>query len=222
MKTLISNPANAIDPQLRKHIETTYTPIPKDEQEKFIEALVSLIELGRDRKQSVHSFLEQVSRTVFRLFSFDEIAIGLYDRQENNFYYDVLFGYTGDLATQYLKIRYDYEDMVSQDRFPYIKTGKLSELAPVEGLPGSERTLLNRPYAGSLARGEMDQFHEGDYIDFWMYGGPQKNIVGWIEVSKPRSGKLPARKTVRSLEVIASICSFVIRQKWLQEDAARR
>ncbi len=217
---MASSSASPIDPQLRKYIEMTYSPIPRDDQEKFIDAIVSLIELGRDRKQSLHTFLDHVAKTIFRFFAFDEIGIGLYNRFENNFHYEIVFGYQGDLATEYLKIKYDHDDMVSQDRFPYIKTGKLSELAPVEGLPETERKLLNRPYAGSLARGAGDEFHEGDYIDFWFYGH-QNEILGWIEVSKPRSGKLPTRKTVRSIEVVASVCSYVIRQRWLQEDAAR-
>jgi len=213
--------ASPIDVKFRQHIETTYSPIPRDDQEKLIDGLLSLTELARDKRQDIHSFLDKVAKTIFRHFAFDEIAIGTYDRKEGNYRMIVVFGYQPEVAAEYLKMRYEHEDMTSQERFPFIKIGKLSELDPVEGLPESERKILNRPYAGSLARGAVDEFHEGDYIDVWIYG-PQKNIIGWIELSKPRSGKLPSKTIVRWVEVIASMCSFVIRQKWLQEDAARR
>jgi len=213
--------ASRIDVKLRQYIETTYSPIPRDDQEKLIDALLSLSEAGRDKRLSLHAFLEQVARMVFRFFAFDEIAIGLHDRKDDTYYYDVVFGYRADLAAEYHKLRYDHDDMVSQERFPFVKIGKMSELAPVEGLPDSERKLLNRPYAGSLARGGVDEFHEGDYIDVWIFG-PQREISGWIELSKPRSGKLPSRATLWLVETIASICSLVIREKRLQEDASRR
>ena len=213
--------ASPIDVKFRQHIETTYSPIPRDDQEKLIDGLLSLTELARDKRQDIHSFLDKVAKTIFRHFAFDEIAIGTYDRKEGNYRMIVVFGYQPEVAAEYLKMRYEHEDMTSQERFPFIKIGKISELDPVEGLPESERKILNRPYAGSLARGAVDEFHEGDYIDVWIYG-PQKNIIGWIELSKPRSGKLPSKTIVRWVEVIASMCSFAIRQKWLQEDAARR
>jgi len=218
---LASRSGIIIDPELKHHVDSTYSPLPRDEQEKLIEAMLTLTEAARDRRISLRAFLERVARTLFRFFSLDEIAIGLYDRTQKMFVYEVLFGYPSDLAAQYSRLKYEYEDMISNDRYPFIRTGKLSELDPVEGLPSDERQILNRPYAGSLARAAEDEFHEGDYIDVWMYG-PQKSLLGWLEISKPRSGRLPSRTNLRWIEVIASICSFAIRQRWLQEDVARR
>ncbi len=210
-----------IDVKLRQYIETTYSPIPRDDKEKLIDALLTLTEVAADKKQSLHAFLEHVAKTIFRHFSIDEIAIGLYDRRTNTYFMDVVFGYRPEVGAEYLKMRYDYEDMVSQERFPYIKVGKMSEYAPVEGLPEEERSLLSRPYAGSLARSNDDDFHEGDYIDVWMYS-PQKTILGWIELSKPRSGKMPPRSAIRWIEVIASICTFAIKLKSPSGDPAGR
>jgi len=212
--------SSQIDSTFRQHIESKYSPIPRDDHEKLIDALLGLMEYGRDRRQSLHSFFEQVTRLIFRFFAFDQVAVGLYDRKQKDYYVDVTFGYRDDLAAEYKKVRYDYDDMVSQDRFPNIKIGKISELNPIEGLPEDERRLFNRPYAVSAARQALDQFHEGDYIDVWMMG-PQKNIIGWLELSNPRDGKLPSRMTVMWAEIIASVCAYVIRRRWFQEDQAR-
>ena len=212
--------SDQIDGQFRQYIESKYSPIPRDDHEKLIDALIGLMEHGRDRRQSLHSFLEQATRLIFRFFALDEIVIGLYDRKQKDYYIEVVFGYRSELAAEYKKLRYDQEDMVSQDRFPNIKIGKLSELNPVEGLPESERKLFNRPFMGADARKSLDEFHEGDYIDVWMRD-PRKNIIGWIEVSRTRDGKIPSRITVLWLEFIASICAGVVNQRWLHEDRAR-
>lgn len=211
----------AIDNQFRQHIESKYSPIPKDDEERLVDSLISLMEYGRDRRQSLTSFLEQVARLIFRFLAFDEIVIGLYDRKQDDFYHEVVFGFHSGITSEYKKVRYSHEDMVSQERFPFVKIGKLSEFSPVEGLPEEERKLFNRPFAGGLARGAVDEFHEGDYIDFWMTG-PQNSIIGWIELAKTRNGKLPTRMNVRWVELIASICSSVVRQRWLHEDTLRR
>jgi hypothetical protein len=55
---------------------------------------------------------------------------------------------------------------------------------------------------------------EGDYIDFYMLD-PEKEIIGWIEVSNPRDGKLPNSKTIRWLEIIASAAgAIVFEREW--------
>jgi len=209
-----------IDPQFRQQIESKYSPVSRDDQEKLIDAMMSLMEYGRDRKQSLHSFLEQVTRVIFRFFALDEVVIGLYDRKQKDYYIEVVFGYRNELTTEYKKLRYDHEDMVGQNTFPHINIGRISELNPVEGLPESERKLFNRPFMGSDARKTPDEFHEGDYIDVWMRDH-QKNIIGWIEISRTRDGKLPPRITVMWVEFIASVCACVIHQRWMQEDRIR-
>jgi hypothetical protein len=46
-----------------------------------------------------------------------------------------------------------------------------------------------------------------------MYDG-RDNLIGWIEVSKPRSGKMPSCDTVRWIEVFTEVCAQAIERKW--------
>ncbi|MBN1677706.1 MAG: hypothetical protein JW880_04135 [Candidatus Thermoplasmatota archaeon] len=218
---MASGVSERIDRQFRQHIEAKYSPVAKNDHEKLMEALVGLIEYGRDQRQSPHSFLDHAAHLIFRLLAFDEIVIGLYDRKEKNYYNEVVFGYKGDAAIELKRLRYDYEDLVSQKRFPNVKIGKLSEFNPVESLPESERVLFNGAPAGASARNSLDEFRKGDFIDIWMRG-PRKDLIGWIEVSHPRNSKLPPKINVLWLELIASICACVVGQRWHQEDRARR
>jgi len=210
-----------VDSQYKTLIERGYAPIPRDQLEKIIEGIFGIIETSNDRRNSLKSILEQVAKTIFRLFEFDEIGIGLKSRRDGLYRYEVLFGYRGVIVDDFKKIAYTYDDMVSYDKFPFIKTGKYSDLNPVEGLPDEEKHLFNRPFELQEKRDLPDEFHEGDYIDFWMYGY-NKEIIGWFELSSPRNRKLPPRATIRWIELIANICSSIVQRKWAEEDSGKR
>jgi len=207
-----------IDRQYRALIENTYSPVPKDEQEKIIDNILTLIDMGHDRKQPLKSTLEFAAKMIFKLFDFHEICVGLRNRKDGYYRYDVIFGYRKEIEENFRRLKYDYEDMVSKERFPFITLGRLSELDPVEGLPEHERDLFNRPYALSVQRKTPDEFHEGDYIDVWMYSH-NRELIGWFELASPMNDKLPTRSQMRWIELIVAVCSSIVTEKWAEEDA---
>jgi len=207
-----------IDRKYRALIETTYSPIPKDEFEKIIDNLLTLIEMGHDRRQPLNSTLDFAAKMIFKLFDFHEIGIGLKNRKDGLYRYEILFGFRKEVEENFRKMKYTSEDMVSNERFPFIKMGRLSELDPVEGLPESEESLFNRPYQLKVQRKSPDEFHEGDYIDVWMYS-QNREIIGWFELAGPMNDKLPTRTQMRWIELIAGVCSSIVAEKWAEEDA---
>ena len=207
-----------IDRQYRAFIESTYSPIPKDDQEKIVDNILTLIEMGHDKKQPLRSTLDFAAKMIFKLFDFHEIGIGLKNRNDGLYRYEILFGYRKEVEENFRKMKYNHEDMVSNERFPFIKMGRLSELDPVEGLPEWEKELFNRPYQLTVQRKSPDEFHEGDYIDVWMYSH-NKEIIGWFELSGPMNDKLPPRSHMRWIELIVAICSSIVVEKWAEEDA---
>ncbi|MBU0686041.1 MAG: hypothetical protein ABIE25_04060 [Thermoplasmatota archaeon] len=212
---MIPGKRDAIDRKHRAFIEDNYSPIPRDADEKIIDNIVSLAEMAMDKRYSLNAVLEQAAKLIFRHFDFREVGVGLKSRTSDIYKYEILLGYRPDIIDGFRKLRYTYEDMVNQDRYPNIKTGRLSELNPVEGLPEEEKTLFNRPYQLTVVRESLDDFHEGDYLDFWMYG-PNKELIGWFELSNPIAGKLPPRRTIRWIELIVSICSSIVIQRWAE------
>lgn len=218
---MIPKVSPSIDSQYRSFIENMYPAIPKDQQEKVIDNLLSLLELAGERRQPLKATLEQAAKTMFRLFGFTEISIGMKSREDFAYRYEVLFGYRKEVMENFRKVKYTYEDMVSQERFPHIKIGRLSEFNPVEGLPEWEKDLLNRPHQIEVKREGHDEFHEGDYIDVWIRGN-NGDLVGWIELSGTLNGKLPDRTTIRWVELIAAILGNIITEKWLEEDVPRK
>lgn len=208
--------ADPIPRDFRIYIENLYSQIPKGDLEHVLDNLIFLLELGKDRRQSLRSFLDQVARMIFKLFDVEEISIGLKDRKEDRWRYEIVFGYTRAVEAKVRKLEYNRADMYEFDTYPNVKIGRLSELNPVEGMPELEADAYNRPYRVGEKRQSVDDFHEGDFVDFWVYG-PGKEIIAWIELSRPKNGKMLPRANVRWIELIAGACSPIILQKWKAE-----
>lgn len=64
-------------------------------------------------------------------------------------------------------------------------------------------------------RGNMDEFIEVDYFDIYIYGRDSR-FIGWIELANARDGKLPARQTLKWIELIASVLGSIIKRKNLE------
>ncbi len=214
---MVSEVPERIDGLHRQHLEAKYGTTALNDREKLIDALISLIEHGRDQKQSLRSFLDHVAHQISRSLAFEEVIIGLYDRKERDFCHEVVFGYGDDIAAELKRLRYGFEDLVSHRRFGSVRIGKLSEFNPRETLSESELILFNAKSMGADARKPLDGLRQGDSIDTWMRCS-RDNLVGWIRVSRPRNSKLPPKISVLWLELIASISACVISQRWQQED----
>ena len=65
-----------LDRNFSSYLRTRYSPIPKDETEKVIDGIVSILVLTKDRNQTLKNVLDAAARTIYRLFEFKEIAIG--------------------------------------------------------------------------------------------------------------------------------------------------
>jgi hypothetical protein len=218
---LASGIPERIDGHFRQYIEAKYGTAAVNDREKLMEALINLIEYGRDQEHSLHSFFDQVAHLISRLLAFDEIVMGLYDRKEKDYYNEVVFGYKDDIAIELKRLRYSNEDIVNQERFPHVRIGKLSGFNHIGGLSKSEQKSFGESSVEANAREFMDKFEKGDFIDTWMRD-PRIGLVGWIKVAHPRDSRLPPKINVLWLELIASISACVVCQRWRQVDSARR
>jgi len=205
----------AISTDLRRYLDSKYPLIPREEDERIIQTLTDLMAIGTDQMQPLKTFFDRVLKFVFRQFGFTEVAIGLKERNGDVWRYEALFGFKKEVEAELFKTRYDHDDMYSQDRFPNIKTGRLSELNVAEGLPEVETNIYDRPFHWRGKRMTYEDFLPGDFFDFWMLD-EKKEIIGWIEVSGPIDRKQPSKTTVRWLELLASMCSEVLRYRYAE------
>lgn len=149
-------------------------------------------------------------RLIHRISAFTEIAIGLKD-DDGQFRYHEMLGFRKEAVDARKRIIYSLRDMVDGISYRAIRVGKfsqfhLAEFGPFK--PGEEDTY-NRPDLLGQPRKNPDDMIEGDYLDIYMYG-PQKEILGWIELSGTRHGKYPTRQDLLNLEFLSTCLSLLI------------
>jgi len=207
------NKDSRLDRNFSSFLRAKYSPIPKDDTEKVIDGIASTMALANDRNQTLRSVLDGVARMIYRLFEFKEIAIGLKSEKDGLFRYEILLGFKRESELAHRRIAYDEKDMMDTTEYPGVKLGKYSEYCTSEALEyeRDDMETFNRPIIVTQVRKSHEEFLEGDYIDFYIYGY-DKELIGWIEVGRTGDGKLPARSTVWYIELIASILAILIQK----------
>jgi len=201
----------AIDPQQAKHIRQKYSPVPQDEDERIIDNLEQVTDKFLSSDKGLEYLLHEIAILIHRRFEFKEVAIGLLDF-DGKFRYKVMQGFTSASEAARKSLAYTKADMAGDsERFPSIPIGHASEFLNGETLP-EEFGIYNRPSQLAKHRESPDEFKEGDYIDTFLYGR-HKEMVGWIEVSGTKDGKLPERSTLFWLEMIASVLGLLVAQE---------
>jgi hypothetical protein len=167
---------------------------------RIIDAIEDLV--SKRQKDSIGTFLLDAAMMIGRIFEFKEIAFGLKDPTDDRFKYAVTIGNLPATQEALRKIHYTIEDMKDNVNYKAVKLGRISEY--VIDSPEQELRTFNRPALVHKKRSSLDEFLEGDYIDIYMYGNADE-MIGWLEISGPKSGKIPDACTIRWLELIVSI-----------------
>jgi len=81
----------------------------------------------------------------------------------------------------------------------------------VEAYPEDETELkaFGKPELLDSPRKKLDEFRQGDYIDFYIHGY-EGALLGWIEVSNTKDNKMPSRLSIRWIEFIAELSALVL------------
>jgi hypothetical protein len=209
---MMTRKQDPIDWNLKSFLQNRYSTVPRNDLQKILDSILELVEFSRDRNHDLRDVLDQAARKMFRLFDFGEIAIGLKDPKDGLYRYETLFGFSKNTEAAYRQLKYTPEEMVSYDKYPFVKTGRISELDPAEGLLEEERHLYDRPLVAGAPRPSLEDFQEGDYFDVWMYDD-SKRLIGWIELSRTKSGKMPSTDTLRWVEVFAEVCTLIVQKR---------
>lgn len=110
---------------------------------------------------------------------------------------------------------YKDEEMADPKKYPVgVYISKYSEYSMIETHPyrEGEEESFNRPLKLKPERPSPDDFVEGDYIQIYFYGA-KNDYLGWIELSGPKSGKIPPRSTIKWIELIAQIMGTFVYEK---------
>jgi len=190
---------------------------PKTVEDKIIDSIIDLI--STLQQNSVGSFLLDCAMMISRQFDFKEIAIGLKDKTDGLYKYGIFLGIMPAAQEALKKIKYTYEDMTDNVKYPDVKIGRFSEYVMTESSETDLRTY-NRPGFIGKNRERIDGFVEGDYLDIYMYGGGDE-LIGWFEISNPKDGKIPDKDKLKWLEFTVSIIARIIWERMYARDSIK-
>ncbi|MEM2839425.1 MAG: hypothetical protein QXE18_04985 [Thermoplasmata archaeon] len=186
----------------------------KPDDPRIIECLIDLV--SKHQKNSVAAFLLDCAMLISKKFEFKEVCIGLKDRADGLYKYGVIVGALPASQEALKKITYTYEDMISDEKYPGFKIGRFSKYCMTESAETEQKTF-NRPALVGKPRQSLDDFIEGDYIDTFMYGGGDE-LIGWVEVASPKSGKIPDKEKLLWLELVVAIISRIVWERMYRRE----
>lgn len=203
---------------LESRLKSEYSSLPRNEEERMMDAIENFIDRVKVPGQTLTGILNEAARTVHRAFGFKEIAIGLKDKKDSIYKYVTLFGFNSSAENFRKNLTYTHADMYDETDYPGTWVSKWTQIMMAEDISyrPEEVGTFNRPGILSQKRVKADDFIEGDYIDVYMYGHIG-DLIGWIEISGPRAGKLPARETIKWLELFGSLLAAIILQRRAQK-----
>ena len=198
------------DLQQERLLKELYSPFSNSNEERYLSEIGGFLEHSLKISNSKDAILKEVTRLIYRIFEFKEIAFGARDN-DGMYRFHEMIGFRKEAENARKQIVYDYKDMTDGASYKSIRIGKyshilLSEFEPFK--PGEEATF-NHPELLGKPRTNADDMIEGDYLNIFLYG-KQKEILGWIELSGTRSGKLPTREIALFLEFLASCISLLL------------
>ena len=207
-----------IDRNFASDIKRRYSPVPKDETEKIFENLQTFFSYAKEPGRPLQSILDQAVRLIYRLFSFKEIVIAIKSEKDGLYRYVSFLGFGKDAEEAHKRLAYTNEEIRDPDKYPFIKLSRLTFFDIEDGttLEGDELLVYNRPLIRLRKRESYEDLVESDYFTVYIFGYKEE-LLGWIEVADPRSGKFPQRSTLKWLELICSTLGFIIQHEKLKK-----
>ena len=194
-------------------LKDVYSTLSKNEEERLMADISGLIEFSLDRKNALPRILDRIARLIAKYFEFKSISIGL--KGDDGLYrYVAFFGHPKEAEDALRKQSYSSEDMLDYDRYPNIRLGTAAQYNPVEGFPVDDEELVahHRPQLLKKPRSDLGAFLPGDYVDIYMFGFEGK-LIGWIELSETKDGRLPPRSSIKWIEMITRVSSALVQHR---------
>ena len=207
---------NEAERRLESILKERYFQLPQDEDERIRAAIIEVLGSYIGKRENTVTFLDKVAKMILRRFEFREVAIGLLDKKNMKYKYVISIGYTKTAQLTQLKAEFIYEDFFDNEKYPAIPIGRNSYFL-TETPRKEDKAIYSQPSLLGKGRPSPESMIEGDYIDIFMWGD-EKTLIGWLELSSPRSGNIPPRKVMNWLELIASIIARIV---WERDYSAK-
>lgn len=189
-----------------------YSHTLKDQTQKALESVQDLLEHFTRPVMDIKDLMQQVADNLRKQFGIDNVAIGLKGHQDGKYRYVVLSGLREEAAQTHLSLAYTIDEFYKDGDYNGTFISKYSKifLAEDNEYRDIEKVAYNRPLLLGLKRRSLTDALEADYVDSFILGQDEE-LLGWIEISGTRTGKLPDAITIRWAETAAAIIGAALR-----------
>lgn len=177
-----------------------------DETEKILKKIQTLCSNLLRSRISTKELLQEAAEIIYHDLRIREVSIGLRSQSDGLYRYVLMAGMRPDVWEYHKNLTYTYSDFFDTGRWRGTNISIQSRLLLAEDDPyaeGEEGTF-DRRLSQKNRRKSLDESIEGDYIDVHIHG-LKNDLIGWIELSGTWDGKIPSSKTIKWIELIASL-----------------
>ena len=200
---------------LERHLKAEYNATDGSDEDRMISGILKFNEILK-KKTNLKAMLTECGMTIFRLFQFREIGIGLWNPIERIYRYEFLVGHSPAAQEAHRNIKLTLEDMMGEKDYAYIQISKYTQFNYTEGMQEEalqkHGELYNRPSLLSGKRDSIDTMLEGDYFDIYMFGS-RDEMMGWIEVCNTKDNEFPSVKIIKWLELFACMLAPAVEKE---------
>lgn len=203
--------ASSMSKKVANRIKFEYTSIPKDKNEKVVQALQTLFINLQNKRMTAKNILEEAGMLLIKHFGLKDVVIGVKDPRNNLFKHEVVIGCTNEVKKTLKNLTYQESDFYNPEKWKPVKISKCIHLylSEEQSTPEEEVSTFNRPLLLQRERKTTTQLLEGDYVDFLMFGHNDE-LIGYIELSGEKGGELPSNNTIKWVELIASMLAIIL------------
>lgn len=198
------------DIPLRLKFEHSHTL--KDQTQKALESLQNLLEHFTRPVIDLTELMQQTADCICKQLGIDTVTIGLKSPDDGKYRYVVYSGVREEAIQSQSKIAYVADDFYNNETYNGTFISKHSKIFLAEDnvYREAERDAYNRPMLLGLKRRSLNDSLEADYVDSLILG-QNEELLGWIEFSGTRTGKLPDAVTIRWVEAAGGIIAAALR-----------
>ena len=186
----------------------------KDHTTKNLDGICNLVWRVEQPGFDPDVFMKEMADLIWKHFSIDGVAIGVWDPVDRLFKYRAVSGFEKESEDGYKKLTYTKDQLLNPSVYPSYEISKHTRLFLAEDHPYAEgeEFTYRRPGLIGLKRRTATDSLEADYLDSFFFS-PEGEILAFIEISGTRTRKLPDTVTIRWTELLANILGTALRLK---------
>ncbi len=211
----IEKTAEVVNPlEVARKLKTDYSQSWMDHTTRALSNICGLCWRYERSNRTLQDFLTEVTDLISKEFGIASVTIAIRDPIDKMYRYRVVNGIDPEAVEEFKRIAYSIEQVNDTSTYPghEISSHTKAFLGEEHPYAQGEEFSYRRPGLIGMRRRALNDSLEADYLDFFFYGTGDE-ILGWIEISGTRQGKLPDAATIRWIELIAYLVGQMLRTK---------